>query len=136
MPALEYSISTTDSDIFLDGVRTTDIENVNSFATLTAVRGSITVKSSSMQLIKMTAEEGNITVDASTGTVSSDFITYDIKATEGAINYNGTDYEGELKITSPDEKSKIFHLPSARELARRVLKVFSQWDTHRENEFL
>ena len=60
-----------------------------------------------MQLIKMTAEEGNITVDASTGTVSSDFITYDIKATEGAINYNGTDYEGELKITSPDEKSKI-----------------------------
>ena len=104
---IEYSISTTDSDIFLDGVRTTDIENVNSFATLTAVRGSITVKSSSMQLIKMTAEEGNITVDASTGTVSSDFITYDIKATEGAINYNGTDYEGELKITSPDEKSKI-----------------------------
>lgn len=104
---IEYSISTTDSDIFLDGIRTTDIENVNSFATLTAVRGSITVKSSSMQLIKMTAEEGNITVDASTGTVSSDFITYDIKATEGAINYNGTDYEGELKITSPDEKSKI-----------------------------
>ena len=85
---IEYSISTTDSDIFLDGIRTTDIENVNSFATLTAVRGSITV-------------------DASTGTVSSDFITYDIKATEGAINYNGTDYEGELKITSPDEKSKI-----------------------------
>lgn len=104
---IEYSVSTTNSDIFLDGIRTPDIENVNSFATLTTVKGNITVKSSSMQLIKMTAEEGNITVDAASGTVSSDYITYDIKATEGAINYNGTDYEGELKITSPDEKSKI-----------------------------
>ena len=67
-----------------------------------------------MQLIKMTAEEGNITVDASTGTVSSDFITYDIKATEGAINYNGTDYEGELKITLPPMKNQRSRLRSQK----------------------
>ena len=104
---IEYNVSTTESDIFLDGIRTPDIENVNSYAALTAVKGNITVKSSSMQLIRMTAEEGNITVDSTNGAVSSDFITYDISTNEGAINYNGTDYEGELKITSPDEKSKI-----------------------------
>lgn len=104
---IEYNVNTEESDIFLDGIRTPDIENVNSFATLTTVKGNITVKASSMQLIKMTAQEGNITVDSTSGAVSSDYISYDITANEAAINYNGNDFEGELKITSPAEKSKI-----------------------------
>lgn len=125
---IEYSVNTSDSDIILDGIRTPDIENVNSFATLTAVKGNITVKSSSMQLIKLTAEEGNITVDATNGDVASDFITYDIKTNEGAIKYNGNDFEGELKITSPDEKCKI-----KAEITKGVVRITDTASSSTEN---
>ena len=93
---VDYNINVSSGDAKFEEVVTTSVINTN------VNTGSITISNTKAATLNANIVGGNLSLD--TANYAAEFVSYNVKATNGSITYNGTALtEPQLKIVTPSD---------------------------------